>query len=75
MTNTMARPSIDITSTYNGTEIGRERFVDVSSTNTLCVYQNGEPMGSLSPIPSPSPLPTPPTSIKDPSHVNKALDA
>lgn len=77
MSNTMARPSIDVTSTYNGTEIGRERFVDVSSTNTLCVYQNGEPMGSLSPIPSPSPspLPTPPATLKDPSHVNKAMEA
>ena len=79
MNNTMARMSIDMTSTYNGTEIGRERFVDASSTNTLCVYQNGEPMGRLSPkpspspSPSPSPLPTPPETLKGQS--NKALDA
>ena len=69
MNNTMTRPSTDVTNIYNRTEIGRERFVDVSSTNTLstlCVYQNGEPMGSLSPIPSPSPspLPTPPETLK-----------
>jgi len=61
MHNTMTRPSFDISSTYQGTELGRERFVDASSTNTLCVYQNGAAMGSLSPIPSP----TPPTTIQE----------
>ncbi|XP_078368681.1 gamma-aminobutyric acid type B receptor subunit 1-like [Oculina patagonica] len=48
-----AYPSFDISTTYNGTEMGGERFVDASSTNQLCVYQNGE--AGLSPIPSPKP--------------------
>ena len=58
-TNIRSRPSIDISSTYHGTEMGGERFVDASSTNTLCVHQNGEP--GLSPIPSP----TPPAKIQE----------
>ena len=53
ITNIRGRPSIDVSSTYYGTEMGGERFVDASSTNTLCVHQNGEP--GLSPIPSPAP--------------------
>lgn len=59
MHKTFTRPSIDMTSTYSGTEKGRERFVDATSTNTLCVYQNGE--AGLSPIPSPIPsrIPSP----------------
>ena len=59
ITNIRGRPSIDISSTYYGTEMGGERFVDASSTNTLCVHQNGEP--GLSPIPSP----TPPAKIQE----------
>ena len=60
--NGATRPSIDLTSTCYGTEMGRERFVadKTASTNTLCVYQNGG-LGSLSPIPSP----TPPTAIQE----------
>lgn len=61
MTNTMARPSIDFTSTYQGTELGRERSVNGSYTNTLCVEQNGQPMGTLSTATSP----TPTTSLKE----------
>lgn len=57
--HTRGRPSIDISSTYYGTEMGGEKFVDASSTNTLCVHQNGEP--GLSPIPSP----TPPAKIQE----------
>ena len=54
--HTRSRLSIDISTTYyNGTEMGVERFVDASSTNTLCVHQNGEP--GLSPLPSPTPPP------------------
>ncbi|PFX34116.1 Gamma-aminobutyric acid type B receptor subunit 2 [Stylophora pistillata] len=63
-TRTFTRPSIDITSTYgDATEMGRERYVDASSTNgsvnTLCVYQNGD--AGLSPAPSPKP----PTKLKE----------
>jgi len=59
ITHTRGHPSMDITSTYYGTEMGGERFVDASSTNTLCVHQNGEP--GLSPIPTP----TPPAKIQE----------
>lgn len=49
--HTRGHLSFDISSTYYGTEMGGEKFVDASSTNTLCVHQNG----GLSPIPSPIP--------------------
>lgn len=57
-TRTFTRPSIDITSTCGyATEMGRERYIDASSTNgsvnTLCVYQNGD--AGLSPASSPKP--------------------
>lgn len=55
--HTRGHLSFDISSTYYGTEMGGEKFVDASSTNTLCVHQNG----GLSPIPSP----TPPAKIQE----------
>ena len=56
---TMARPSVDIPSTYDTYELGKEKFVEGSYTNGLYVNQNGGSVRSNSltpPLPAAQPV-------------------
>ncbi|KAM7451763.1 hypothetical protein ABFA07_000778 [Porites harrisoni] len=71
LNHTFSRSSIGVTSTFKGTEMGRERFVHAPpSGNTVGVYQNGGFMDSLSSIPSPSPA----KSVEEPAHSATTLE-